>query len=234
MADKNKGFRIKKCFNCGSPGHRKELCPKIRCFFCWKKGHIKEMCWYYSHKLNKDNARSLQWPNETQKKLKQTTASLIEQETKNLELIKTFIDKKNKLIQNRIIKGTIKDYDRLEFTKVLKELSKEGVQYPTQWFFDFDSIPPEIKPTNQYVWEAQKILGESADDYPEDWQKNKVLMKALDIKIDEMYQAWTLRGMKDNIEERTVMLMSLDMEINEDSISHIIEAVKETHEMFKN
>ena len=40
--------------------------------------------------------------------------------------------------------------------------------------------------------------------------------------------------MKDNIEERTVMLMSLDMEINEDSISHIIEAVKETHEMFKN
>ena len=59
-------------------------------------------------------------------------------------------------------------------------------------------------------------------------------MKALDIKIDEMYQAWTLRGMKDNIEKRTVMLMSLDMEINEDSISHIIEAVKETHEMFKN
>ena len=59
-------------------------------------------------------------------------------------------------------------------------------------------------------------------------------MKALDIKIDEMYQAWTLRGMKDNIEERTVMLMSLDMEINEDRISHIIEAVKETHEMFKN
>ena len=59
-------------------------------------------------------------------------------------------------------------------------------------------------------------------------------MKALDIKIDEMYQAWTLRGMKDNIEERTVMLMSLDMEINEDSISQIIEAVKETHEMFKN
>ena len=59
-------------------------------------------------------------------------------------------------------------------------------------------------------------------------------MKALDIKIDEMYQAWILRGMKDNIEERTVMLMSLDMEINEDSISHIIEAVKETHEMFKN
>ena len=33
-------------------------------------------------------------------------------------------------------------------------------------------------------------------------------MKALDIKIDEMYQAWTLRGMKDNIEERTVMLMT--------------------------
>ena len=91
MADKNKESKIKKCFNCGSPGHRKELCPKIRCFFCWKKGHIKEMCWYYSHKLNKDNARSLQWPNETQKKLKQTTASLIEQETKNLELIKTFM-----------------------------------------------------------------------------------------------------------------------------------------------
>ena len=76
------------------------------------------MCWYYSHKLNKDNARSLQWPNETQKKLKQTTASLIEQETKNLELI-----------QNRIIKGTIKDFDRLEFTKVLKELSEGGVPY---------------------------------------------------------------------------------------------------------
>ena len=192
------------------------------------------MYWYYSHKLNKDNARSLQWPNKTQKKLKQTTASLIEQETKNLELIKTFIDKKNKLIQNRIIKGTIKDYDRLEFTKVLKELSEGGVPYPTQWFFDPDSIPPEIKPTNQYVRKAQKILGESAEDYPEDWRKRKVLKKALDIKIEEMYQAWVLRGMKDNIEERTVMLMSLDLEIDEDSISYILEAVKETHEIFKN
>ena len=114
----------------------------------------------------------------------------------------------------------------------MKELSEGGVPYPTQWFFDSDSIPPEIKPTNQYVWKAQKILGESAEDYPEDWRKNKVLKKALDIKIEEMYQTWVLRGMKDNIEERTVMLMSLDLEIDEDSISYI--AVKETHEIFKN
>ena len=49
-----------------------------------------------------------------------------------------------------------------------------------------------------------------------------------------MYQAWVLRGMKDNIEERTVMLMSLDLENDEDSISYILEAVKETHEIFKN
>ena len=49
---KRKKWKSKKrCWNCKSPNHLRDHCPRIRCFHCHRLGHVKANC--YMHRINK-------------------------------------------------------------------------------------------------------------------------------------------------------------------------------------